>query len=48
MPKKNEYTLKVIKVGNSIGVILPKKAFDFKDIEPYRDWMKIQINEVVR
>lgn len=48
MSKKNEYTLKIIKVGNSIGVILPKKDYQFRDVEPGRDWVKIQINEVVR
>ena len=48
MPKKREFTVKVIKVGNSIGVLLPKKDIEFKDIEPYKDWLKIQINEVIR
>ena len=48
MGKNNEHTLKVIRVGNSIGVILPKKEFEFRDLEPYRDWVKITIKEVVR
>ena len=48
MTKKKEYTLKVIKVGNSIAVLLPKKDYEFKDVEPYKTWLKIQVNEVLQ
>ena len=48
MSKKNEYILKVIKVGNSIGVILPKKDYQFRDVDPGRDWVKIEFKEVIR
>lgn len=45
---QKKYTLKVIRVGNSIGVILPKKEFDCKDLEPYVDWVKVTIEPVRR
>lgn len=47
MAKQPQYTLKVIRIGNSLGVILPKKDYQFRDLEK-DDWIKIQLNEVLR
>lgn len=43
-PKK--HIVKVIKVGNSIGILLPKSNYDFKDLVPYQDWVKITLEKV--
>lgn len=47
MAKKDEKILRVVRIGNSIGVILPKKEYEFRDIEP-KDWVKIEFKGVVR
>lgn len=46
--KDSEYILKVIQVGNSIGIILPKKDFNFRDLTPYQDWVKVEFKGVLR
>lgn len=47
MAKKDERIVKVIRIGNSIGVILPKKEYEFRDLEP-GDWVKIEYKGAVR
>lgn len=47
MAKQQTYTLKVIRIGNSLGVILPKKDYQFRDLEK-DDWVKIQLEGVLR
>ena len=46
--KNKEMTLKVIQIGNSIGVILPKKDYEFRDAKPYVDWVKLEFKGFVR
>lgn len=47
MAKKPQYTLKVIPIGNSLGIILPKKNYEFRDLEKGQ-WVKIQLKGVLR
>jgi antitoxin component of MazEF toxin-antitoxin module len=34
-----KHILRIIKIGNSIGVILPRKTYEFKDLE-VGDWIE--------
>lgn len=36
---------KIIKIGNSVGIILPKNDFHCKDLEK-GDWLEIQFKKV--
>lgn len=47
MTKKDEYTIKCRKVGNSIAIILPKRDYIFRDLEP-GDWIKVEFKGIVR
>ena len=47
MAKKDEYTIKCRKVGNSIAIILPKRDYIFRDLEP-GDWIKVEFKGIVR
>lgn len=37
-----KYNLRIIKIGNSMGVILPKKEYEFRDVKP-GDWLELQM-----
>ena len=36
---------KIIKIGNSLGVTLPKKGYSFRDLEA-GDWIEITIKKM--
>ena len=47
MGKKDEYVVKVRKVGNSNCIILHKMLYQFRDLKP-GDWVRIEFKGVIR